>query len=428
MAQSCKGRLATLAGALLLPLALGAQTAWAADPPGADLKSLLDHARAHHPELRVMQHEADAAGERIAPAMAWADPVLRVELMNVNNYGNGSRFNVLPAKVGETRYTLMQMLPLWGRRELKRDIAESEHAATRSRSAATWSELAAQLKTAHAQHYMAAGSERFTLEIVELMTRLEQLAQARYAGGLAPSQDAIRAQLELTAMRAELIMLANDRRQARARLNMLLAREIEAPLAEPKSLRELPSVNVFDAQALALRARGANPAIAAEEARLRAATQAAELVRKERYPDIQIGITPAQMGSKLTSWSVMVELNLPLQRDRRDAMERESDQMAAAQRARVQAATNQLLGVLGENLAALDAARRTEALVTTQLLPQSRISLEAALAAYEAGKVDFATLLDAQRQIRKAQQDRLKAQVEAQMRLAEIERIVGEEL
>ena len=40
----------------------------------------------------------------------------------------------------------------------------------------------------------------------------------------------------------------------------------------------------------------------------------------------------------------------------------------------------------------------------------------------------FAMLLEAQRQIRKARQEVLKSQVEAQMRLAEIERILGEDL
>jgi outer membrane protein TolC len=87
-----------------------------------------------------------------------------------------------------------------------------------------------------------------------------------------------------------------------------------------------------------------------------------------------------------------------------------------------------LLGDLAGSLAALDGARRTATLVETQLLPQSELSLRAALAAYENGRADFATLLDAQRQIRKAQMDHLKAQAEAQMRLAEIERIVGEDL
>ena len=53
--------------------------------------------------------------------------------------------------------------------------------------------------------------------------------------------------------------------------------------------------------------------------------------------------------------------------------------------------------------------------------------MRSALAAYENGKVDFATLLDAQRQIRQAKQTRIKAQLEAQMRLAEIEKLAGEE-
>ena len=134
------------------------------------------------------------------------------------------------------------------------------------------------------------------------------------------------------------------------------------------------------------------------------------------------------MGSKITTWGVMVEVNIPLQQDSRRAQEREADSMISASRSRAQALADQLLGALGENLAAIDAARRTEALIATQLLPQSELSLRSAVAAYENGKVDFATLLDAQRQIRKARQDRLKVQVEAQMRLAEVERILGEEL
>ena len=74
------------------------------------------------------------------------------------------------------------------------------------------------------------------------------------------------------------------------------------------------------------------------------------------------------------------------------------------------------------------AARRNETLLKTQLLPQLELGLHSALAAYENGKAEFAMLLEAQRQIRKARLEILKTQVEAQMRLAEIERIVGEDL
>jgi outer membrane protein TolC len=83
---------------------------------------------------------------------------------------------------------------------------------------------------------------------------------------------------------------------------------------------------------------------------------------------------------------------------------------------------------LSENLAAIEVARRNEALVASSLLPQAELTLQSALAAYENGKVDFATLLDAQRQIRQAKQSRIKTQLEAHLRLIEVERLLGEDL
>lgn len=394
---------------------------------GATVQSLLDHARTSSPELASMRVEASAAHERIQPAGALADPMLRVELENINNYGNGNQLTVLPWRVGETKYTIVQPLPAWGKRELRRDVAQADAQQADARAAATWTELAARIKTAYAQYYLAVRNERLVREIVELIASLEKVAQARYAGGLATQQDAIRAQVEQTAMRSELIGLDSEKRQMRARINALLGRAPDAALAEPQSLRALP-VNALDADDLARRALAKNPALAAEDARIRAAEKNQELTLRNRYPDFQVGVSPTQMRSRLTSWSVMVEMNIPLQQESRRSQEREATAMVSAARSRSQALANQLLGEMGMNLAGIESARRTEALVMTQLGPQSELSLRSALAAYETGKVDFATLLDAQRQIRKTQQDRLKAQVEAQLRLAEIERIVGEDL
>ena len=103
--------------------------------------------------------------------------------------------------------------------------------------------------------------------------------------------------------------------------------------------------------------------------------------------------------------------------------------MLSAARSQKEAAANRLIGELFENVAGARRPRRgSKILTTTSLLPQSEATLQSALAGYENGKVDFATLLDAQRQIRKAKQDRLKAQAEAQTRLAAIERLLGEDL
>jgi outer membrane protein TolC len=399
-----------------------------AEELGASVQGLLEHARAQNPELAAMQYEADAAAQRVLPARAWPDPMLRVELMNFNNYGNDARPSLLPARVGETKYTLLQSLPTWGKRDLRRDIAAADVQQAGARATSAWTEIATRIKTGYAQYYLATGTERLTLEVLDLLTRLERLAQARYAGGLVAQQDAIRAQLEQTALRSELIALDNEKRRQRARLNALLARDTGAALADPVALRPLPAPDTFDAVTLAQRVRARNPRLLAEEARLRGAQSTSELTLRNRYPDVAVGIAPTQVGTRITTWSLMVEFNIPLQQESRRAQEQETQATVSAARSRAQALADQLVGELGENLAAIDAARHTEALIETQLLPQSEASLRSAIAAYENGKVDFATLLDAQRQIRKARQDRLKAQVEAQVRLAEIERILGDDL
>lgn len=395
---------------------------------GSDLQGLLVFARAQSPELNAMRQEAEAAAHRVGPAGALPDPVLRVELMNVNNYGTDASPSLLPSKVGETKYTLMQSLPLWGKRELKRDAATADARQADARSDAAWSDLSARIKATYAEYYRVAGNARLSNEILGLMVRLEQVSQVRYAGGLAGQSDAIRAQLEQTAMRAELIALESEKRQIKARLNTLLARDSAAPLADPLSLRPVPPVATTDAAALAERARARNPQILAELARVSAAQKNRDLTRRARYPDLTIGVSPSQMGSRITTWGVMVEMNIPLQQESRRSQEREAEAMEAAARSRAEGLSQQLLGDLAVNLAGLEAARHTETLVKTQLLPQSELGLQSALSAYENGKAEFAMLLEAQRQIRKARQEILKSQVEAQMRLADIERILGEDL
>ncbi len=398
------------------------------DALGADLQSLLAHARLQSPELRAMRAEADATAQRIGPAGALPDPVLRIELENINNYGNEASANLLPWKVGETKYTLMQSLPLGGKRDLRRDAAVADARQAEARTDATWVELATRIKTTYAEYYRALGNERLAGEVLGLMARLEPIAQARYAGGLAGQSDAIRAQLEQTAMRAELIALDSEKRQLRAKLNGLLARESTAALADPVALRPLPGVTTADAQSLADRARARNPQIAAELARLALAQKNRELTQANRYPDLQVGVSPSQMGSRITTWGLMFEINIPLQQESRRGQEREADAMVSAARSRAEALSHQLLGELGASLAALDAARRTEALIRSEMLPQSELSLQSSVAAYENGKAEFAMLLEAQRQIRKARQELLKTQVEAQLRLTDIERILGEDL
>jgi outer membrane protein TolC len=394
---------------------------------GRTVDSLLDYARNNNPEYASMRYEADAAAERITPAGALPDPRFKIELMDITKMGEQNP-TLDPSRVGSTKYTVAQELPWYGKRDLKREIAELQAEGAQGRARGSWAEIAAQLKTAHAQLYLLSNSEQLTREILDLMVRLEKIAQVRYAGGLAMQQDVIRAQVEQTGMRNDLIMLENDSNMLRARINMLLARPSSAPITSPDVLRPIPAPAKLDYATLEDRVRARNPQLFADEAKIKSAEKTRELTYKERYPDFMVGVTPVQYGTAVKEWQLMVEFNIPLQQSSRRAMERESESMLAAARSRKEATTNQVLSGLSENLSGIEAARRTEMLATTSLLPQAELTFNSALASYENGKVDFATLLEAQQQIRKAKLNKIKAQAEAQIRLAEIEKLLGEDL
>ena len=394
---------------------------------GARVESLLEYARTHNPDYATMRLEAEAAGERVAPTGALPDPRLRIELRDITRFGE-QRPTLAPDRVGSTRYLLMQDVPWFGKRDLKRGIAELEAEGAKGRAMGSWADLSARIKSAYAQLYYVHRNERLTREILDLMMRLEKIAQVRYAGGLSVQQDVIRAQVEQTGMKTELIALENERRQLQARMNALLARAAGAPLAEPAQLRAVPAAEQLGFAALAERVRARNPQLFTEGARVKSAEKSRELAYKNRYPDFTFGVSPIQYENAIEEWELMVELNLPLQQDARRAQERESEAMLSAARARAEATANQVIAELSENLAGIEAARRSEMLTGSSLLPQAELTFRAALAGYENGKIDFATLLDAQRQIRQAKLSRIKAQVEAQLRLAEIERLLGEDL
>ncbi len=410
--------------------AVACSAAFAQDAPadlGATLQGLLDYAAAHQPELRSMRYEADAAAQRVLPAGSLSDPMLTVELRDIDN-GGASSPNLLPGRVGNTRYQVRQTFPSWGKRDAKRDAAQALADEAAYRTDATWTEIALRIKSAYARYQQTTESLVQSRELLELVNRLESVAQVRYAGGLAPQQDALRAQVERTSMTSDIALLEADLAATRARINGLLARASDAPLAKPRGDAALPPLARVNLAALRDRVLARNPQLKAEDARIRAAEKNKDAVFANRYPEFTFGIAPIQMRNRISEWELMFEVNIPLQQSSRRADEREALSMLGAAQARREAQLNDLLAQLGESVAGFEAAHRVETLTRTSLLPQAEVTWQAALAGYETGKVDFTTVLEAQRQIRQARLTLIRTRAEARMRQAEIERVLGEEL
>jgi cobalt-zinc-cadmium efflux system outer membrane protein len=420
-----------VAGCVLLALVLANAPAYAqgplAPPLGASLSGLLSYARVHNPELGVRKFEAEAARERVEPAAALPDPRFELELMDFTNTVNSDRApSLLPGQVGNTRYRVVQPLPFWGKRELRGEVAEALAEQVETLQEGTVLEVENRIKTAYARQFQAAGQIRILRETLSLLDAIEQLVLTRYGVGLVPQQDALRAQSELTSVKIDLVEAERRKRDNAAKLNALLARDGDAPLAEPAQLPPAPARVSY--QSLLEQIRTRSPEVSRERFGVVAAQKSRELTWLNRYPDFAVGLTNNRPYNASDNWEVMVGVTIPLQQSSRRAQEREAERQLDAAQTRVLAAETRLAGRLGETLAAFEASRDKARLLKHTLLPQASATFEAAQSGYESGRVNFNTLIDAERQILRARLALLDADVETAVRLAELEWLTGEAL
>lgn len=359
--------------------------------PGADIASVRDWLMANNPDLHAMQSEAEAAQARIYPAGALPDPMGAIELREIDP----DRPTLLPGNVGSTLYRVKQSIPLWGKRGLARDIAGQQADAMRLERDATALGLLAQAEQAYVRYWHARESVVVVDRLIELLGQVEEVARIRYGLGVAAQQDSIRAQVARTSMQRERIERLAARREAAAMLNAVLGRPADAPLAEPagEPVLGLPAGSL--AQALAGLENAQHPALQARLAVAGAADTAAKLQRRQRFPDITLGLGAMQRDDRVDGLELMLEVEIPLQQRARREREREAVLMGDAARYRVQALRNDLQGQLGQAWAQSNSARDQRQLIEQTLLPQSQANFESALASYRVGDVDFGTLLEA---------------------------------
>ncbi|MBF0625747.1 MAG: TolC family protein [Magnetococcales bacterium] len=394
-------------------------------PVGASVAELLERARALNPELAAAALEAEAAQARVRGADALADPSLQVTFDEISENAAG-----WPGRTGTYKYTLQQEIPWWGKRGLRRSLAEAESREFRSRQAETLAEVAMQVKVAYADYHRVHLAMDQSGELLQVLRALVEFAQFRYAQGQGGLQEATGADAERGALSAELVRLEKERHRLRARLNALVDRPPDAPLVEHPTLRPLPAPEALAFDKLLEHGLAANPALAMGQARLEAAGVDLSLAAAEWFPDVELGfgLVDRRAEGARNGYEAMVALNLPLQWEPRRAREQEAAARQQAARERLNAERRQVEAGLREALLSLEEARQIEQVTRESLLPQARIAMQSALKSYETGGAEAVAVLDAVQRLKRFQIELIEAQFEQQVRLAEIERFIGGEL
>ncbi|MFC7300204.1 TolC family protein [Cognatiluteimonas weifangensis] len=397
--------------------------AWAqSPPPGRDVASVHVWLREHNPELRALAAEAEAARARIQPAGALPDPAASIAFRELDP---GRPWRV-PGADRAVDYALRQRFPLWGKRGLARTATRQQADAAELDRDAVVRDLLAQAEAAYVRYWHADRAVAVLDRRLALLRQVEEIAGVRYALGLAAQQDAIRAQVEQTRMQRERIERLARQREAVAMLNAVLARPADAPLAPPAGPPVLPVRSDGLAGALRDLQRGGHPAVLAQQARAQAARTEVELQRRNRYPDVTLGIGAMQREDGLDSMELMLEVEIPFQQRARRERERESRLREEAALARVEATRNALAGEVASAWTQWSSARERRELTENTLLPQADAAFQSALASYQVGEVDFGTLLEALDQWQGADLDRVDALRDELLGAAAVRAIEGD--
>jgi outer membrane protein TolC len=112
-------------------------------------------------------------------------------------------------------------------------------------------------------------------------------------------------------------------------------------------------------------------------------------------------------------------------RARQLPLRREMLAMQSAQEADERDLYNETYAQLAELRAEADRARNLSQLYATSILPQARASVEAALASYRVGQVNFMSLVDNQMTVNRYAIESLRLQAEYQSARAEIGALTG---
>jgi outer membrane protein TolC len=359
-------------------------------PPGpeARVEALVQEALAQNPDLKALGEAKEAAGARPEQAAALPDPM--VSVLYVNDGWSPS--------LGEREMTTLgfmasQEVPWPGKRDLRRRIAEQEAVPSAERVGRERLAVAAGVRRAFWSLVLAEESLAVLRDEQEVWKETEGVARARYAVGQGAQQDVLRAQVEITRLEQRRAGLEAEVAAREAELTWLVGREVRRDAAAGVGLVLRPETR--DLAALSAEAEASLPELRAGTAGVERGLLAIDLAQRDYKPDLTVQAGYMNRGGLDPMWQAGVGVTLPLARGRRRAAVAEAEAGRRAAVLQVEAVRAQIRFRTREREAQLRAAERMATLYSDGLIPQARLSYEAAIANYQAGKVPFLAVLEA---------------------------------
>ncbi len=324
------------------------------------------------------------------------------------------------------RVEASQAFPFPGKLALRGAAALAEAQAMSQDYQAVRVRLAAIASALYDDAWLQARSLEITQRHLELVSEVHAAALGSYESGVGSQQDPLRAEWEEAELLRQQVELETEQKVSAAQLAALLHLGDGAAIPPlPEALP--PVVTPSDAnETLAARAIGERAELRAADARIEAKRAAEALARREFFPDFKL------VGAYDTYWEladqrpyVGLEWNVPLQLGRRRAALEQARAEAEQASFERQGAADEIRAEVQSAAERLRESHHLLSITRDRMIPAARDQLAAARAGYETGASGFRDLIDAERALRSAELEELRAVAEESRRGAALLAALG---
>jgi len=353
------------------------------------LAALIEEARAKNPRILAALHAYKAATNVPKQAGALPDTQVMVQHLSVGSprplagYTN-SDFAYIG--VGAS-----QELPYPGKRKLRTEIATREADSLQAQSEAAGRQVIESLKAAYFRLAYVQEAIYVLQHHDSVLTQMEQIAESHYRVGKGNQQEVLKAQLQHTKILQEITMNKREEGQLEAQLKQLLNRAQDSAdiVAQPLTERILS----YTSPQLLQMVREQNPEIQSQQAMLGQAQSQVALAQKEFRPDFSLQYMYQNTDRKFRDYyMVTFGVTLP-NRGRRHAELAESREKQERATQELQAAIQRQMADVQNQFVLVQTSTEQLKIYKEGLIPQAAATFRSALAAYEANRQDFQTLL-----------------------------------
>ena len=396
---------------------------------GEDLQRLVAIALADNPEIKSSSARWQMFRNRIEQAKSLDDPMLMLKIQNavVRDPFNFSRDPMTQKVLG-----ISQQLPFWGKRDLKAEVAAKEAESYQWQIEERKLELARMVKENWYQLWLVDKEIDIVDKNIRIIDDFIALAETRYSVGQGVQQDVLKAQVERSKMLDMRISLEQRRKSFQAALNSLLYRKADTAIAKIPDF--VPRKLSVSSDQLRDQAKENRPLLKSLKAAIDKGAAGHKLAQKEYYPDFNVSFEYMQrdrvneMEAGDNMYSLGVTFNLPVQRERRQAMLAESTSEIRMATEELNSQYNAIDQSIVDLLAQVERREKLVVLYRTGIIPQAEQALESAVISYRVGKVDFLALLDSRLTLFNYEREYYDSLADSQMKLAQLEALVGREL